>query len=407
MPVPVSDSLHQPLGQGPLLSVSSSPPPEAMATSDPSLLRNVVRAPGRMLGRILRFFVDAFGLLVLFLALALVSAIPGLQFFGLGFLLDTGGRVAKTGRIRDGFIGLGDGARLGMRAIAAAVVLLPAYIVSSLRQSAMIIDPAPSVARNWTIFLGVLTGLALLQLSVAFAEGGRLRDILIPAVNPRRIYRNLSREGYCRARDAFWSRVGSFQLPYLFWLGVRGFAGGVLWVALPATLLAIPPQIRPINLIGFVLASIASCFVPLMQTRLAAENRLRGMIEVTAVLERFRRAPWEFLIALVATLLLATPLYLIKIFQFPPDLAWLASFLFLISLYPARLLAGWAYARGDLQRPVRLFLFRWSAALLMLAASLVYSIMVFLTRYATWDGWWSLYEQHAFLIQVPLFWSHP
>lgn len=368
---------------------------------------NLLRLVGRIARRLVLFFVDAFGLLTLFLALAVVSSIPGLQFIGLGYLLEAGGRVARSGRMGAGFIGLRAGARIGIRLLAVVIVLAPLYLVSSLRQSAIIIDPSPEVARNWTFVLGVMTALALGQLAIAISEGGRVHQILVPALRPRRIGQGLSWQGYARCRDQFWGLVSTFRLPFLFWLGVRGFFGGALWIAIPATLLTIPPQIRPINLLGFLLASFSCSMIPFLQTHLAAENRLAGIVEVRPVFERFRRAPLEFLLALVATLLLATPLYLIKIFQFPPDLAWLASFLFLISLYPARLLAGWAYARGGLDRPVRLFVFRWLAILLMLAASLAYSIMVFLTRYATWDGWWSLYEQHAFLIQVPLFWSHP
>src|SRR5262245_39482409 len=54
-----------------------------------------------------------FGLVALVVGLAVLAAIPVLQFLSLGYLLEAGGRVARSGRLRDGWIGVRTAARLG------------------------------------------------------------------------------------------------------------------------------------------------------------------------------------------------------------------------------------------------------------------------------------------------------
>src|SRR5262245_10938793 len=55
----------------------------------------------------------AFGTLSLMFGLAVLAAIPLLQFLSLGYLLEVGGRVGRSGRLRDGFIGARPAARIG------------------------------------------------------------------------------------------------------------------------------------------------------------------------------------------------------------------------------------------------------------------------------------------------------
>src|SRR5690349_917339 len=55
----------------------------------------------------------AFGAATLVVALAVLAATPVLQFLSLGYLLEAAGRVARTGRLRAGFIGVRRAARVG------------------------------------------------------------------------------------------------------------------------------------------------------------------------------------------------------------------------------------------------------------------------------------------------------
>lgn len=350
----------------------------------------------------------AFGMLSLFVGLAIVSAIPGLHFLGLGYLLHAGGQVGITGRFASGLVGARAAARIGIRALAVALVLAPLFLLSTLRTQAMLINPTEAVFWRWTVGLGAATLWVMVHLAVAFARGGSVGRILWPTLNPVGAVRSLRRPGaYAECRDRFWETLVACRLPYLFWLGLRGFVGGVVWLCLPATAMAIGPQVRPINILGFLSGALVASWLPYLQTQMVVDDRLAAMFEPRGVLARFRRAPVAFLLGLVATLLAATPLYLIKIFQFPSDAAWLAALLYLAFLFPTRLLVGWAFYRGRIERRQALSVVWAPAGVAMYAAALVYIIMVFLTRYATWDGWWSLYEQHAFLVQFPLFWTRP
>jgi hypothetical protein len=74
---------------------------------------------------------------------------------------------------------------------------------------------------------------------------------------------------------------------------------------------------------------------------------------------------------------------------------------FVALIAPARLLAGWALGRGRQRAQPRFFLVRWFSRLGMLPLAIVYAVVVSLSRYTSWYGSWSLFEQHAFLLPAP------
>ena len=115
----------------------------------------------------------------------------------------------------------------------------------------------------------------------------------------------------------------------------------------------------------------------------------------------FRRAPIAFFIALLITLSFALPLYLLKAELIPREAAWLPSLVFVVFMFPSRIVTGWAVARARKREQDRHFVFRWSSRLLILPTVAFYVGFVFLTQYVSWYGRWSLYEQHAFMLPVP------
>ena len=54
-----------------------------------------------------------FGLASLLVGLSTLAALPILQFLSLGYLLESSARVARSGRLRDGFVGVRRAARVG------------------------------------------------------------------------------------------------------------------------------------------------------------------------------------------------------------------------------------------------------------------------------------------------------
>ena len=106
-------------------------------------------------GRIARGLVSAaewlFGVVSLLVGLSTLAALPLLQFLTLGYLLESSARVARSGRLRDGFVGVHRAARIGGLAMGIWLATLPAWLVGSLARSADLIDPGSPAARGWRV----------------------------------------------------------------------------------------------------------------------------------------------------------------------------------------------------------------------------------------------------------------
>jgi hypothetical protein len=385
------------------------PLPSPMTTPPASrgLTKATAGAIGRAivaLGSVLEWL---FGAAALMVGLAVLAALPLLQFLSLGYLLEAGGRVARTGRVRDGFIGARLAARPGGMVLCSVLFFLPARIVAGLARSAQLVDPGGPAAARWRFGLSVLIFLTAVHVGTACLRGGRLRYFLWP-FNFVWLIRQLLQGGYyVRARDAVWQTVSAWRLPYYFWLGLRGFTAAFIWLVIPITLLAQgqrpAPAAAPLAFLGAALLALVLLYLPFMQVRLAASGRFADGFALRKVRHDYMRAPWAFAFAFVVTLLFALPLYLLKIEIVPREAAWLPSLVFVVFIFPARIATGWALARAARRPTPRHWFFRWTGRLPLLPAVAFYVLMVFFTQYTSWNGVFSLYEQHAFLVPVPFF----
>jgi hypothetical protein len=383
------------------LPADDTPPPERRSR------RPTLRLAGRVARAVGSVSEWLFGAATLLVGLAVLAAVPVLQFLSLGYLLEAGGRVARTGRLRDGFIGVRLAARLGGLVLGSWLVFLPARFVAGLARSAQVIDPGGRIAAGWRVGLSVLLGLTALHVAAACLRGGRFRYFLWP-FNVVWLLRRVARGGYyAEARDAVWETAAALRLPYYFWLGVRGFFSALVWLAIPITLLARGQRPTPgaplVGFLGGVLLAIVLLYLPFLQMRLAAANRFAEVFRPRAVRADFRRAPWAFAFAFTLTLLFALPLYLLKIEIVPREAEWLPGLVFVAFIFPARLATGWALARAARREAPRHWFFRWTGRLPLLPVAAFYVLVVFFTQYTSWNGVWSLYEQHAFLVPVPFF----
>ncbi len=343
-----------------------------------------------------------FGLLALVAGLALLAAVPVLQFLSFGYLLEVSGRIARTGRLSEGLIGVRRAARVGSVVLGTWLFLLPLRYLATFERDARLIDPTSPATQWWTTFMTVITVIVALHIVGAWARGGRLRHFLLPIINPLRVFRAVFRRGaYRDARDAVWEFVAALRLPYYFWLGLRGFVGGLLWLLVPVTMLATGRDAPVIGVLGALLMVLVALYLPLLQTHFAAQGRLRNMLALRAIRESFARAPLAWFLALFGTLALALPLYVLKIEMIPREVAWLPSLVFVLFMLPARFLCGWAYARGNRREDASWRLVRWPLKVTLIPVAVIYVGFVYLTQFAAWDGIWSLYEQHAFLLPVP------
>ena len=346
-----------------------------------------------------------FGLASLLLGLAILATIPVVQFLVLGYMLEAGARVARTGRLRDGFIGIQQTNRMGSLALGTWLLLWPVRYVSDVWYTSYLVDPESVVTRQWRGFLMILTGLVLCQVSWAWFRGGKLRHFMWPA--PVRLVRELFRPGkYIRCRDAVWDFYVSLRIGYYFYLGWRGFLGAMIWLLVPlllfigATLLPFPFGLVS-GLGGFILLFFIFPHLSFLQVHFAMEGSLGAMFDLGHIRQLGRRSPLMFTFALTVTLLFALPLYLLKIELTPSEVFVLPSLVFVVFIFPARLFTGWAVNRASQRQDARHFVFRWTARILTAAVVTAYILFIFFTRYTSWHGHWSLLEQHAFMVPVP------
>lgn len=347
-----------------------------------------------------------FGLAALIVLLAACSVIPVLNFLSLGYLLHVSGTIARTGRLRDGFVGVRKASALGSIAAGIWIVVWPARLLSDFWRDAELIAPGSASARAWHAGLILVIAITLAHLVWACVRGGRLWHFLWP--QPLRFLRWLrSPEKFGSLQRVITEYVIGLRLPFYFWLGLRGFFGALAWLIVPVGILLAATRLPVggaalLSLLGGFLLLLVAIHLPFLQAHFAQQDRFSAMFEVREVRCQFLRAPLAFWFALLITLLFAVPLYLLKIELTPRELAWLPSLLFVIFIFPARILTGWAMSRAQRHEQPRHWFPRWLARLGILPIGLAYVIVVYATPYLSWNGAMSLLEQHAFLVPAPL-----
>ena len=386
----------------------SEPPP--LPASPPMPVEASAMAPGmekkgffRSLASILDWL---FGFAALLALLAACSVIPVLNFLSLGYLLQVSGTIARTGRIRDGFIGVRKASVIGSIAAGTWIVVWPARLMADFWRDAELIAPGSGVAKTWHAGLIAVIIVILAHLIWACIRGGKLWHFLWP--QPLRLMRWLRTPGkFTNSQSLITNYVIGLRLPFYFWLGLRGFLGALAWLIVPvgilliATRLSLGPSIL-VSMLGGLLLLVVAIHLPFLQAHFAQTDRFSAIFELHEVRRLFLRAPLAFWLSLFITLLFAVPLYFLKIELTPRELAWLPSLLFVIFIFPARILTGWAMNRALRQEQPRHWFPRWLARLGIAPVALAYVLVVYFTPYLSWNGAWSLLEQHAFLVPAPL-----
>jgi hypothetical protein len=358
----------------------------------------------------------------LVLLLAFVTAIPLLQLIVLGYLLLVAGRLAGGATIRRSLPGLAAAGQIGIVLASLGIASLPIRLLVHWESVAAIIEPASTTAntlRTVSIFVSLA---ATVYLWWAWARGGNLRHFLWP--QPLRFFR----EAW---RPSLWSDVANrllcflvgLRLPMLFWLGVRGTVGTLIWL-IPAMLImnvtregknAGAGLVGVISLLalGYVLLRL-----PMLQAHFAAENDFRAMFHWRRVRQDLRYAPWSYVGALFVTLvMLPIPLYFLKIEATSQAIAWLPCLVFVAFMLPARIASGLALRRcrrlrqmheqGTAVTPTpwrgRWQTFSRLAVRFVIAPAIVmfYLLVLWASQFTSWDGIDTWVRQHALLVPVP------
>ncbi len=237
-----------------------------------------------------------FGLVSLIVGLSILATLPLLQFLSLGYLLEASGRVIRSGRLRDGVIGVRTTARVGSVAMGVFLTLLPVRFFSSQWYSSYLLNGENGQTQFLRAVVLALGVLAIWHISWATFRGGKLRHFLWPA--PIKFFRRWAVGGmYDEASRGLWEFFCGLRLHYYFWLGFRGFCGALIWLFVPVTLTALSSRIQPPGLGGLcalaggVLLGIVLMYLPFLQSRLPTTNRFASQFQLRVVRRQFRRAP--------------------------------------------------------------------------------------------------------------------
>lgn len=355
-----------------------------------------------------RAFDAGIGFATLVPMLAVISTIPVLNLLGLGYLLEISGRVARSGRIRDGWVGLAGFAALGKFVAAVWLASVPVRLVHRFWKDAELIAPGSANGVALRALLVALILLLSLHLGWALLLGGKIRHFLWPA--PCRLLRSIgSRDGALKQRVSECAAgFRKLRLDSFFRLGALGFAGAAVWLTVPVLILMLAagignPGISFLgSVLGALLLGIAVLFLPMLQTRFARSGRFGEFFDLRAARASFRKAPLAFWLALSGSLIFALPLYLLKIELAPDEVAWLPNLVFVLFILPARLLQGWALSRAERRALPRSRVSQWAARLAALPVVALYVFIVWFSQYLSWHGTLGLLEQHAFLVPAPL-----
>lgn len=366
----------------------------------PGLLRHPLRSAAWL-------FIVGTGLVSLVALLAIMAAIPVVNFLAIGYMLEAEGRVVRSGRWRDGVPFAGALPRLGSIVLGCWLWLVVVRLVTQIAADAALVDPGGPAAARWRWAHAVAVAGVGLHIVAALFAGGGLVAFFRPVRNVRRLV-GAVRAGtaWGTAAEALQRGVDAVAPGRLFWLGVGGFAGGFFWLFLPTALFAaLRDTTRPIGvlatLVGGALLAVVLAWVPFLQARFAAERRMRAFCEVAAVRELWRRGPVAMVLAVVVLYALSLPLYLFKVLVPPRDAVLFLTPIFILTIYPARLAVGWA-THWAASRPRR----RWLPIRLVAAAVLVpllaaYLFLLFFTPAIDALGRRVLFDHHAILLPTP------
>lgn len=347
-----------------------------------------------------------FGVGSLIVLLALIAAIPIVNFLALGYLLEVEARVARTGKLRNAFLLLDVAPRMGSIALGIWLWLVPLRYLGLLRNDAYWLDPHGPASRRLEFFVPLAAVLVGTHLCLALARGGSFSCFFRPIKNARWLWQHWRQGDYWSIATAgIQDVVQRLRLKHHFLLGVRGFFGALLWLALPSALLAAGNPEQPatffVSLIGGFGLLFVLCWVPFLQARFAMTGRWRTMFQLASIRQLFCFAPIAWLLAIVLTYLLSFPLLLSKVYLLPQDARWLITLIFIVSIYPAKVVTGWAMHRALKRQDWPWFGWRWMVRALLLPLLGVYVFILFFTPLISEHGRAVLFEHHALLLPAP------
>lgn len=352
-----------------------------------------------------------FSLVSLILLLAIVAAIPILNFIALGYLLEVEARVARSGRLVAAFPLLNQAARLGAIVACIWITLIPLRLISSYAADAMLIDPRSPTTIRLQIMVQFVLVLTTLHILFALSRGGSIGCFVRPVKNIRWLIGQVSGGNYLKTAGRNVQEFAEkIQLRGLFMQGLRGFIVALAWLFIPTVCYAAlrRPEGLPvvIMVLGAFLLTIALMWAPFLQAQYAATGRFRAGFQLRTIRSLWQSAPVAWTLALIFLYLLALPLYLFKAVALPQDAMWLMTLVFVATIYPTRIFTGWAYGRAVRRRELGIrapWFVRALCGTILFPLMGIFVFILFFTQFLGAEGRLVLFAHHALLLPAPFF----
>ncbi len=347
-----------------------------------------------------------FGLASLIFFLAVLAAIPVINILALGYLLDAEGRVARTGKMTQGFPLFPQAKRLGGIMIGVMLFLLPLKYLGSFTTDAEIIDPHSATTRAFELATLFAAAVIFIHLLFALGRGGSLSCFFRPIKNVRWMIGQLRSRNYLvQASASVREFVKSLRLVENFKLGFWGVLGVLMWTFFPTLLFAFADSTEGfqvfVTVIGGFLLMLVATWLPILQAGYASEGKFSAYRQLRQTRLLFRRTPMLWTLAFLVGYALSLVLYLFKIVAPPQDGLWMMTIVFITAIYPARIFIAWVYARAKRIETVPHFLWRWLWSLTTIALCTFYIFLLFFARDIGANGKLVLYEQPLLMIPSP------
>lgn len=401
-----------------------------------------------------------FGVASMIVILAVLAAIPVVQFLTHGYLLEVAGRVGRTGQLRSAFFGLAKASKIGQIILGTLICMLPAYFNSLSWHNAELISPGSDIANSRRIILWIVTLLSVTHVAAAWFCGGQLKHFFWPVIAPVSlvlwaIRRVLGLPG-CRtfigritnpvapnlvgdlantkplkdwflpvvvfkavvegrllndAREQLWKFFIDLRLHHYFWMGVRGLIGTMIWLLIPSAVFLMATMIfrSDINdgvailfiLPGMLLAGLVFTFLFAVQANFARTNRFQAFFDLGTAFRVLRSSPIMFFVAITLSFVLVLPLFLLMIEPIDPQLAWAPCLVYVALLWPGKVLAGKAISRGVGRTQAAHFMISYPLICAMVAIAASYSLLLYFTQFVAASGPFSFIQNPVFTIPAP------
>ncbi len=347
-----------------------------------------------------------FGIVSLVLLLAVVAAIPIVNFLALGYLLEVEARVARTGRLRDAFLLLDVAPRIGSIVLGVWLWILPLRVLGMNRGDAYFIDPGGSSDQTLSFFAPIIALVVAVHICLSLARGGRLSCFFRPIKNVRWILQRLRYDDYMtHATAGVQDFMRRLRLKHHFLLGLKSFAGAFVWLLIPTILFAASNPERPatvlLSIIGGIMLMVVLSWLPFMQARFAVVGRWRAMFDFRTIRRLYGYAPLAWLSTIAVLYTLSLPLFLPKVYLLPQDAMWTITLIFVVTIYPVKVMTGWALHRAVARREPPWYGWRWLSRWVMVPLLGLYVFLLFFTPYISEHAKGVLFENHALLLPVP------